>query len=447
MAMRTRVGLSVAYPNAAGIDIGASSHFVAVPSDRDEQPVREFSSFTDDLNAIADWLTACGIDTIAMESTSVYWIPLYELLESRGFKVFLVNARHVKNVCGRKSDVLDCQWLQQLMSYGLLAGAYRPNGSICALRSIVRQADRLVSRQAEHIQHMHKAMAEMNIQLGHVISDITGKTGMLIIRAILDGERDRSKLAGYRDRRIRASVEEIERSLEGNYREEHVFALHQAVELYDAYQLRINECEQRITDMLGRMERHQGIPNDRKSSHSRKANDNSQTLRGGLYRLCGVDLTSIDGISVKTALKLLAEIGLDLSQFKSAKHFCSWLGLCPGTKISGGKVLSGKSKRTNNRAAQALKMAAISLKNSRTSLGAFFRRMSARMDRSKAITAVAHKMARIVYALLTTGQDYVDAGQDYYEERYKERVLRGLQRKAREMGFELSPIQEGVMAQ
>lgn len=440
MAARKRSEFSLTHPNAAGVDIGSAKHFAAVPADRDDEPVREFKSFTDDLNAIADWFEACGVEEVAMEATGVYWIPLYELLEARGFKVFLVNARHVKNVCGRKSDVLDCQWLQQLMSYGLLSGAYRPTEDICVLRSVVRQRDKLLEMQTQHVQHMHKAMTQMNIQLNNVISDITGKTGQAIIRAILAGERDPAKLAAFRDCRIQASEEDIQRALVGNWREEHLFALKQAVSMYDSYQEHLAECDAKLAGLMARLERHEGEPGPRRRRHTKRANEPAFDVRTALYRLCGVDLTTIDGIEVGTALRLLAEIGPDLSRFKNAKHFCSWLGLCPGTKISGGKVLSGKTKRASNRAAQALKMAAASLRNSKSALGAYYRRVAARMDRSKAITAVAHKLARIVYALLTTGQDYVDAGQDYYEERYRERVLRNLRRKAQELGFELQAV-------
>lgn len=293
-----------------------------------------------------------------MGPTGVYWIPVLELLESRGFAVFLVNARHVKNVSGRKSDVLDCQWLQQLMSYGLLSGAFRPTEDICALRAVVRQRDMLLSHQAQHIQHMQKALAQMNLQLMNVISDVAGKTGQAIIRAIVDGERNPLRLASLRDRRIHASEADIAKSLQGNWREEHLFALKQAVALYDAYQTRLEECDGQLEQMFQRLERHSGEPG--KSSRRRPKNRNTPgfDVRVALFRLCGVDLTAIDGIDVGTALKVIAEIGPDFSRFKNVKHFCSWLGLCPGTKISGGKVLSGKSKRTANRAAQALKLAA-----------------------------------------------------------------------------------------
>jgi transposase len=440
MAMGRRVQFELAYPNTAGIDVGSASHWVAVPAERDDDPVREFKSFTADLHALADWLEACGIDTVAMESTGVYWIPLFELLESRGLTVFLVNARHVKNVSGRKSDVLDCQWLQQLMSFGLLSGAFRPKEDICALRAVVRQRDMLLVYQGQHIQHMQKALTQMNLQLGNVISDVAGKTGQAIIRSILGGERDPLKLARLRDCRIQASEQEIARSLQGNWREEHLFALKQAVALYDAYQARVEECDGQLEQLFARLGRHSGEPAKSTRRRSKNRNTPGFDVRVAIFRLCGVDFTAIDGIDVGTALKVIAEVGPDFSRFKSVKHFCSWLGLCPGTKISGGKVLSGKSKRTANRAARALKLAAANLRASRSALGAYYRRLCARMDKPKAITATAHKLARLIYTLATKGQPYVDNGQDYYEERYKERVLNNLKRKAQQFGYQLQAL-------
>ena len=440
MAVRRRVQvMEVAHPNAAGIDIGSASHFVAVPADRGDEPVREFRSFTQDLEALAQWLRQCDVEVVAMEATGVYWIPLYELLESKGFTVYLVNARHVKNVSGRKSDVLDCQWLQQLMSYGLLSGAFRPKQEICVLRSVSRQLDMLTKYQAQHVQHMQKALTQMNIQLDNVISDVAGETGLKVIRAILAGERDPLKLAQLRNSRIRASEESIVKSLQGNWREEHLFALKQALSLHEAYARAIAECEQQLALVLGRLAHHE-VPVPPPNRRGRPRNDAKFDLRRALHRACGVDLTRIDGIEVGTALKVIAEVGVDLSRFKSVKHFASWLGLCPGTKISGGKILSGASKRTANRLAQALRMAAVSLRNSQSALGAYYRRLCGRLDKPKAIRATAHKLARLIYNLLTKGEQYVDQGQDYYEERYQQRVLHHLNRKATAMGFNLVPI-------
>ncbi len=432
----------VKFPNAAGIDIGSSSHFVAVPPDRDDTPVREFPSFTVNLQEAADWLTACGVESVAMESTGVYWIPFFELLESRGFTVFLVNARNVKNVPGRKSDVLDCQWLQQLMTFGLLLGAYRPPDDICALRAISRQREMLLSYQARHIQHMQKALVQMNIQLGNVISDVVGETGQKILRAIIAGERDGKVLARFRNNHIRANEEEIAKSLVGNWREEHLFALKQAMALYDAYGERLVECDQELEMMLAHLGWYDGEPGKARR-RSRAKNAPRFDARTYLFKMCGVDLTRIDSIEATTALKVIAEVGTDLSRFPTVKHFTSWLGLCPGTKITGGKRLSGRTKRTANHATQALKMAAASLLKSQSALGAYYRRMCARLDKSKAITAAAHKLARLIYAMMTKGTEYVDRGQDYYEERYRERVLHHLKRKADAMGFRLEPVADG----
>lgn len=437
MAVRKQV-FELMHPNAAGIDIGSASHFVAVPADRDEQPVREFKSFTEDLIAMADWLECCGIETIAMESTGVYWIPAFELLESRGFTVFLVNARHVKNVSGRKSDVLDCQWLQQLMSFGLLCGAFRPGEDICVLRALSRQRDMLIDCQARPVQHMQKALTQMNLQLGNVITDIVGKTGQQIIRAIVAGERDPVTLAAFRDRRIHASEAEIAKSLHGTWRDEHLFALAQALRLFDTYQERIGECDERLAQALAKLARHDELPEPNKRK-GRAKNAPSFDVRTALFQACGVDLTRIDAIDVSTALKIAAEVGPDLAKFKTVKHFCSWLGLCPGTRISGGKRLSGTTKRCANRLAQALKLAATGLLRSQSALGAYFRRMAGRMDKPKAIKAAAHKLARLIYIMLTKGTEYVDRGQDYYEQQYRQRVLANLQRKAAALGLKLVP--------
>lgn len=444
MAVRKKVLVELAHPNAAGIDIGSASHYVAVPADRDDEPVREFRSFTDDMQRLADWLAACGVDTVAMESTGVYWIPLFELLESRGFTVFLVNARHVKNVSGRKSDVLDCQWLQQLMSFGLLSGAFRPKDEICALRAVSRQRDMLLSYQARHVQHMQKALTQMNVQLANVISDIVGETGQRIVRAIIDGERDGGKLAKMKNVRIRACEADIAKSLRGNWRDEHLFALKQAMALFDAYGERLAECDRQLETMLAALQRDDvGTPGKAKR-RSRAKNAPKFDVRTHLFGMCGVDLTRIDGIDTTSALKVISEIGPDLSRFASAKHFASWLGLCPGTKISGGKLLSGKSKRTANRAAQALKLAAAALRSSHSALGAYFRRMCARLDRAKAITATAHKLARLIYTMLTKGTEYTDQGQDYYEERYRQRVMHHLTKRAKQLGFQLTPNAEAA---
>jgi len=437
VAMRKRE-LTVMYPNAAGIDVGSASHYVAVPPERCEQSVREFESFTEDLTAMAEWLESCGVDTVVMESTGVYWIALYELLEARGFTVYLVNARHVKNVSGKKSDVLDCQWLQQLMSFGLLAGAFRPAGEVCALRAVVRQRDTLIEAQSQHTQRMQKVLTQMNVQLANVISDIAGHTGQAIMRAIVGGERDPYKLAQLRNYRIRASEEHIAKSLMGNWREEHLFCLAQLLKLFDSHQLLIDEADAKIEALLARMHCHNGelTPNKNKG---RTKNTPRFDARSALYGWAGVDLTRIGGIDVSTALKILAELGTDLSKFKTAKHFASWLGLCPGTHITGGKRISGVTKRIPNRVAQALKLAAHGLHRSQCALGAYYRRMAARMGAAKAITATAHKLARLVYAILTTGEEFVQRSQNHYEDQVRTRTIRYLQKKAAALGFNLQP--------
>ena len=439
--VKSRAALTITHPNAAGIDIGSASHFVAVPPERDDDPVREFPSFTVDLHAIADWLKACRVDTVAMESTGVYWIPLFEVLESRGFTVLLVNARHVKKVSGRKSDVLDCQWLQQLMTYGLLSGAFRPAQEVCVLRALWRQREMLLKSQARHVQHMQKALTQMNLQLANVISDVVGATGQKILRAIVAGERDGHRLAAMKDVRIRASIEEIAKSLQGTWRPEHLFALKQALAAFDFVGTQLSECDQEIEQQLQCLQAHEGAPAKGKK-RTRARNAPKFDLRTQLFKMCGVDLTRIDGIDVTTALAVVSETGADLTRFASVKHFTCWLGLCPGTKITGGKVMSGKTKRCANRAAQALRLAAAALRTSQSALGAYFRRMCSRMDKPKAVTAAAHKLARLIYFMLTKGEEYTDQGQDYYEERYRERVVRQLTQRVAKLGLKIVPAEQ-----
>jgi transposase len=434
----TQSAISLTHPNAAGIDIGSAAHFVAVPPDRDDEPVREFASFTADLHRLCDWLDACSIDTVAMESTGVYWIPLYELLESRGFTVLLVNARHVKNVSGRKSDVLDCQWLQQLMSFGLLRGAFRPAEQVCVLRSLSRQRTMLLRSQGRFVQHMQKALTQMNIQLANVISDVAGETGQKILRAIVAGERDGQALAKLRNARIRASADEIAKSLQGSWRAEHLFALKQALDAFDFCGTQLAECDAQVQAQLQALHVREDEPAEGKK-RGRARNAPRFDLRTQLFQMCGVDLTRIDGIDVTTALVVVSEVGAGMGKFPSDKHFASWLGLCPGTKITGGKVMSGKTKRCANRAAQALRLAAAALRSSQSALGAYYRRMCARMDKPKAVTAAAHKLARLIYAMLSHGQEYTDRGQDYFEERYRQRILHNLAQKAKAMGMQLVP--------
>jgi transposase len=427
---------------AAGIDIGATSHFVAVPEGVSEVTVREFRTFTSDLYALADWLRQCGIQTIAMESTGVYWIPVFEILEEKGFEVKLVDARQVKNVSGRKTDVLDCQWIQQLHTYGLLNGAFRPTDQICELRSYIRQRSMLIQSASRYIQQMQKALMQMNVQLHHVIADITGDTGMKIIRAIDKGERDPSILAKHRDSRCKTSIDDIKAALTGNYRAEHLFALKQSLELYDYFQEKIQACDDEIAKTMAKFSTNSNVcdtPVEQLNPSKKKASKNSPSFNLGaeLHRLTGVDLLAVPGINHVSALQIIGEIGLDMTQWKNAKQFASWLGLCPGNKVSGGKRLSGKTKPSNNRAAATLRMAAFTLYRSQTSLGAYLRRLKSQKGPMKAITATAHKLAKIIYNMLRDGVEYKEAGQTYYEEQYRGRVLRNLRKKAAEFGFNL----------
>jgi len=429
--------------NAAGIDIGSGSHFVAIPEGRDEVCVREFKSFTTDLYELADWLKDCNITTIAMESTGIYWIPLFEILEERGFEVRLVNPKHLKNVPGRKSDVLDCQWLQQLHKFGLLLGSFRPTEDICELRAYTRQRDSLVKSTSTHINAMQKALGLMNVQLHNVLSDITGQTGIKIMRAIAAGEKCPKKLAEYRDIRCKNSAEVIEKSLVGNYRAEHLFKLRQELSLYDKFQEMLAECDAAIEICLQGFEEKVDIsvnPLAPKQKKKRRKNELYFDARENLYKMTGVDLTMIDGLDSHSVLKLLGEVGLDMKRWPSASHFSSWLGLAPGTKISGGKRLSGKTKPTANRAAEVFRIAAFTLSNSNSALGAFFRRMKTRLGPPKAITATAHKIARLFYTMIRYGIDYKDTGATYYEEQHQKRIIKNMQYKALQMGFSLVPI-------
>jgi len=422
--------------NSAGIDVGSASHFVAVPADRDDHPVREFAAFTGDLYRMADWLQACGIETVAMESTGVYWIPVFQVLEERGFEVKLVDARQLKRVPGRKTDVADCQWLQQLHSFGLLGGAFRPDDQVCVLRSYMRQRAMLVRYAGQHVQHMQKALVQMNVQLQHVIEDVTGATGMRIIRAILDGERDPHCLAALRDNRCKNSVSTIAKALQGDWREEHLFALQQAVELVEAYQAKIADCDTRIEAQLQTFEDRSGgqtPPKGHPSRHDR--HDLGFDATAELFRMTGVDLVAVNGLEAHTVLKVLSETGLDMSKWPTSKHFGSWLGLAPNNRVSGGKVMSRRTIPTANRAAAALRVAAQALHHSRSALGAFLRRKAAQLGMPKAITATAYKLARIIYGILTEGTAFVERGQDYYEQQYHDRVLKNLTRRATEFGY------------
>jgi len=442
-AKATRSGMAMVHPNAAAIDIGATMHMAAVGADRTSDPVRNFGTFTGDLRRLADWFAECGVKTVVMESTSVYWIPIFELLDERGFEVFLVNARDAKHVPGRKTDVSDAQWLQRLHSYGLLRASFRPKGEIAELRAYLRQRERLLDTAASQIQHMQKAMTEMNLQLHHVVADITGATGMRIIRAIIGGERNPSVLASMRDKRCHSSVETIEKALTGHYRAEHLFVLEQAVALYDVYQQKVAACDVQIESVMNALSsvrsRQEGATADRsvspKPHRNRTANEPAFDIGGSLHTLLGKDLTRIDGVGPYLALKLVSECGDDLSAWPSAKHFTSWLSLAPNNKISGGKVLSSRTKRSGSRVASLLRLAAVSVGRTETALGAFYRRLSSRVGKAKAITATARKIAVLFYNAMRHGMNYVDPGASYYETRYRERVVKNLHRRAKALGY------------
>jgi transposase len=430
-------------PNAAGVDIGSRSHFVAIPEGRCEKSVREFSTFTNNLLELVSWLKQNKITTVAMESTGVYWIPIYDILEQHGFEVLLVNARHVRNVPGKKTDVSDCQWIQRLHSYGLLRGSFRPKEQILEMRTLMRQRATLVEYAACHLQHMQKSLSQMNIQLANVISDIGGVTGMKIIRAIVAGERNPEVLARYRETTCKNSIETIRESLIGNYRVEHIFCLKQALELHDFYSTKIRECENEIREVMSKMESVQGTGKEQPRKKMSKKHAFTFDMQEELLRVTGVNLTAIPGFNVQTASRVISEIGLDMSKWPTSKHFASWLGLCPGNKVSGGKILSGKTAPSANKAAAALRMAANALRFCDSSLGAFFRRKNGVLGAAKTITAVAHKLAIILYNMLKNGVEYIESGVEYYEEQYRDRCIKSLRKRAEGLGFTLvkaSPV-------
>jgi transposase len=438
------VNLPIMEPNAAGVDIGATQIFVALPPERDPDPVRCFQTFTVDLEKLADWLQQCQIQTVAMESTGVYWIPLFQILEKRKIEVRLVNAHHVKNVPGKKTDVEDCQWIQHLHACGLLRGSFRPADEICAIRSLWRHRDNLIELATIHLQHMQKALDQMNVQLHHVISDLAGATGLAIVDAILAGERDPAQLARLRDRRIRASEVTIMKSLVGDYREEHVFTLRQSLESYRHYQDQIQKVDARVKQMIqtvpSKVAEGKKPPKERNPRKTPWRNEPPQ-LRDDLYRTFGVDLTQIPGINTLTAQMIFTEIGPDFSRFPTAAAFCSWLRLCPDPKISGGQVLSSRTRPTKNRAALALRMSAQGLHRSQSYLGDYFRRMRARMGTPKAMTAAAHKLARIGYYMVTTQREYDATVFQDQERRTQDRKRTKLYAQAKEFGLQLVPAE------
>jgi transposase len=467
--------LEILRPDAAGIDCGAQEHYIAVPPDRvrpGEPTVRRFSAFTEGLDAAVDWLKDCRISTVAMESTGVYWIALHQKLETAGIEVYLVNARHVRHVPGRKTDVQDSQWLRQLHRFGLLNASFRPQDIICRLRSLHRHRDNLVSSSASEIQHMQKALQQMNLHLHHVVSDITGLTGLRIIDAILTGQRDPEQLVKLRDKRVyKSTPRQMQAALVGDYRAEHLFVLSQSLQAYRFYQARIEECDREIEPLLEKLAQQVQVtsanlkldtlkPSSAKDGattseplseskpacglkakrrHKPRANEPKIDLAGLLERICGIDLTRVVGLHVLNVLLIVSEIGVDMSKWRSAKAFCSWLGLCPGNKISGGKVLDSRTRQVVNRVADALRLAAQSVGRTETCLGIFYRRKQAHLGAPKATTATARKLACLIYHLLKYKQPYQEPDPAIYQLRLKKSALTKLQRQAIALGYTLLP--------
>jgi transposase len=419
-------GLSLIHPHAAGIDVGAKEHVVAVPSDRDPQPVRTFQAFTPDLHELAAWLKRCGIQTVALESTGIYWISLYEVLEQYGFEIRVVNARHVKHVPGRtKTDVLDCQWIQKLHSFGLLNGSFRPEAQIRKLRTYMRLKDNLVVEGTQAIHHMQKALFEMNVQLSNVISDITGESGLRIIEAILAGERNPEQLAALCSTRIKASRQTVAKSLHGNWEEALLFCLKTALETYRFSENKIQDCDRCIERQLAAFEIRTALPNS------------TRNLRTQLHQVCGVDLTKIPGIKEQSAQIIISEVGLDMGRWNTEKQFSSFLGLCPNNLITGGKILRRATRKVYNRAADTLRLSAQSLTHSKSALGAKYRRLRARLGAPKAIVAMAHHLARLVYRMLRYGENYVEKGIEHYEAKFRLQRIKWLRKEAHSLSFQL----------
>src|SRR6202790_4990384 len=436
------LSLEVLHPDAAGIDIGNESHYVAVPPTRDNQPVRRFGCTTAELKAMSEWLKQCRIRTVAMQSTGVYWIAVYDILEEAGFEVYLVNARETKNLPGRKSDVQESQWLMKLHTYGLLRNSFRPSQKIRTMRTYWRQRNDLVQSAGRHIQRIQKALTQMNIQLANVLSDVSGMTGQTIIKAILSGERDPHKLAAFRDPRVKASEEEIARSLEGNWEEGVLFVLKQEQAGYEFCQKQMAECDQRLEQYLQQREdRSAGasLPEEKRKERLKKKKGNKPLfdLRTGLFRMTGTDLTRIDGIDVMTAMTILSEAGRDMSKREAEVHFVSLLRVCPDNRISGDKIIGKGRLPTNNRVSIALKMAASTLRLSNTYLGAQFRRLRTKLGAPVAIKAMAAKLARLVYRMLRYGITFIDRGAEFYDAQHRKMQINYLKRKAANLGFQI----------
>jgi transposase len=439
-------GLQVANPNAAGIDIGCSEHWVAVPEGRSVQSVRSFGCCTAELEEMAGWLEACGVDTVVLEATGDYWVVLYDLLENKGLRPVLVNPRYAKNMSGKKGDIPDCQWMQKLHTYGLFTNSFRPDGTIRPLRSYLRQRENLVAAASQSIQHMQKALTEMNVQLANVISDVSGETGLRIIDAILSGERDPENLARLKDSRIRASLPVLTRALAGHWKDEQLFILEQARLSYAHYQEQIMQCQQQIEQQMRLVksrlpENSTQLPSTPIADRDEKPAAVRFDLQAELRRIVGVDLTAIDGIGSITAQVVLSEIGTDMSFWRTEKHFASWLGLCPDHRISGGRILGRSTRPVVNRARNALRLAAYTLDHSHSALGAKYRRLKRRLGAPKAIVAMAHHLARLIYRMIKFGHEYVDKGMEAYEARYRQQRIRWVEKVAKELNLQVTQME------
>lgn len=435
--------LIVVNPDAAGIDAGSEQHWVSVPEDRDRQSVRAFGTFTEDLHRLADWLVTCGITTVAIEATGVYWIPLFEVLEARGLTPKLVDSRSIGRRNKKKTDVVDCQWIRQLHTHGLLDGAFRPNAQMLPLRAFMRQRRMLIDYASDHIRHMQKALDLMNLKLHLVISDITGVSGLRIIHAILEGKREPKALAAMREPNCKHSEQTIAKALMGNYRDEHLFALLQAVELFEEYRKKLSACDQKIAAALAAFEKKGDRADLAKKSSTPRKNQPRFDARTLIFEMTGVDLTAIDGLEASSVLTILSETGTDMTPWPSEGHFASWLALTPNQWITGGRPMAKKPPAIQpNRAAQSFRLAAQTLERARCALGAFFRRIQSRHGRPAAIKATAHKLATIFYAILKNRTPYRDPGADYYEQRYRQKLFNSLQKRAATLGFQLTPLHE-----
>lgn len=445
MKKRKQAKMSVINPNAAGVDIGSTFHYVAVPEDRDENPVRRFDSYTRDLHRIAKWLKDCGIKTVAMESTGIYWLQLFLILEQYGFEVNLVNAHHVKNVTGRKSDISDCQWIQQLHSYGLLKASYQPEELTRSLRGYMRHRKNLTRNYATHVLRMQKALEQMNIKLHNVLTDITGKSGQLMIKAILKGERNAEKLASLADKGVKSTQEELMKSLEGNWWEEPLFELKQSYELYLIYKRKIADCDRQIEKAM-RDYNPDIDTSDYKNAPRKVYNKNRLNFNASLYMkdILGVDVTQVFGINEINAAEIISEVGVDMSKWPSEKHFTSWLNLAPNKRTSGGKTLKSKKQKKKNRAGQAFQMAAYALQRSNHWLGAFYRRKKARSGPLIATKATAAKLAVIFYKMIKFQQEFVPLPIEDYTDKIREQKINNLHRQASKLNLGLVPLGQVV---